>query len=204
MGQSQSVEGQVRLTASELISAFVLPPLLQEIGEQAPQLEIDIIADNGVRDLVRREADIAIRHARPEQPNLFAKRLRNERMRFYASTAYGEAWGQPTKDSLPSHQIVSFVDADRMLGYLGPAGLGLTRANFRFTTSSQFVALQMVRDGLGLAILPESAVCGLTDLLPIEIDIDDFELPTWLVTHNELKTARRIRFVFDHLSDRLS
>jgi len=204
MGQSQSVEGQVRLTASELMSAFVLPPLLKEISQQAPLLEVDVVADNVVRDLVRREADIAIRHVRPDQPNLYTKRLRDERMLFYASNAYIEAWGHPAKHSLSSHQIVSFVEADRMLNYLVPAGLELTQANFRFTSSSQLVALQMVRDGLGLAILPERAVGELPDLVPIEIDIGAFELPTWLVTHSELKTSRRIRLVFDHLSDKLS
>lgn len=204
MGQSQSVEGQVRLTASELMSAFVLPPLLTEISQQAPLLEVDVVADNGVRDLVRREADIAIRHARPDQPNLYTKRLRDEHMRFYASSAYIETWGHPTKHSLSSHQIVSFVEADRMLNYLVPAGLELTQANFRFTSSSQLVALQMVRCGLGLAILPERAVGEFPDLVPIEIDIGAFELPTWLVTHSELKTSRRIRLIFDHLGDRLS
>jgi DNA-binding transcriptional LysR family regulator len=204
MGQSQSVEGQVRLTASELMSAFVLPPLLKEISEQEPLLEIDIVADNGVRDLVRRDADIAIRHARPDQPNLFAKQLRDERMRFYASKAYLEAKGHPTRDDLSSHQIVSFVDADRMLSYLVPAGLDLKRSNFRFTSSSQFVALQLVRKGLGIAILPETTAGELSDLVRLEIGIDSFELPTWLVTHSELKTSRRIRLVFDHLGDRLS
>lgn len=204
IGQSQSVEGQVRLTASELMSAFVLPPLLKEISQQAPLLEIDIVADNGVRDLVRREADIAIRHTRPDQPNLFTKRVRDESMRFYASTAYIDAWGYPTKQSLSSHQIVSFVEADRMLGYLVPAGLELSRANFRFTSSSQFVALQLARDGLGLAILPERAVGEIPELVPIAIDIDAFKLPTWLVTHGELRTSRRIRLVFDHLGERLS
>lgn len=204
MGESQSVEGLVRLTASELMSAFVLPPVLKKIGQDAPLLAIDVVADNGVRDLVRREADIAIRHARPDQPNLYAKRLRDEIMRIYASSAYIEANGHPTKANLSSHQIVSFVDADRMLGYLVPAGLELTRANFRFTSSSQFVALQMARDGVGLAILPETTAGALPDLVPVEIDIGAFELPTWLVTHSELKTSRRIRFVFDRICDWLS
>ncbi len=204
LGQSQLVEGQVRITASELMSALVLPPIVTEIAKKAPSLEMDIIADNGVRDLVRREADIAIRHARPDQPNLFAKRLRDESMRFFASTAYLEAVGHPAKHSVSSHQILSFVDADRMLGYLLPLGLEITRANFRFTSSSQFVALQMARDGLGIAILPEKAAEKFPDLVPVLSEISVFKLPTWLVTHSELKTSRRIRLVFDHFSDRLS
>ncbi|MDU8911356.1 LysR family transcriptional regulator [Aestuariicoccus sp. MJ-SS9] len=203
-GQSQSVEGQVRITASELMSAFVLPPILMDISQQAPSLEIDVVADNGVRDLTRREADIAIRHARPEQPNLQARRLSDERMRFYASATYLETAGQPAKCNLSKHQIVSYVEADRMLNYLLPAGLDLTRGNFRFTSSSQFVALEMARGGLGLVILPERVAARLPDLVPVARDIGVFDLPTWLVTHSEVKTSRRIRLVFDVLADSLS
>lgn len=204
MGQSQSVEGQVRITASELMSAFVLPPILKELREQAPLLEIDVVADNGVRDLVRREADIAIRHARPEQPNLLTRRVRDDVMRFYASPVYLEAFGQPTKRTLCAHQIISFVEADRMLAYLQPLGSDLTRANFRYTTSSQYAALEMARAGLGLIIAPDRTAIYCTDLIKVLPDIDAFNIPTWLVAHSELKTSRRIRLVFDHLAETLS
>lgn len=204
MGQSRSIEGQVRITAAELMSALVLPPLVNEIGAQAPKLEIDLVADNGLRDLIRREADIAIRHARPEQPNLFARRLRDETMLFCASQDYLEKAGVPTRESLRGHQIVSYVDADRMLGHLAPLDLGLTRENLRFTSSSQGVVLQMVRAGLGIAILPAQSIMAFPDIAPVLTEIDAFKLPTWLVTHGELKTSRRIRLVFDHLAKRLS
>lgn len=124
-------------------------------------------------------------------------------MQFYASPDDIKAAGQPTKQNLASHQTLSYVDADRMLSYLVPAGLELTRANFRFTSTSQFVALQIARNGLGLVILPERAVKTAADLVRVELGIDAFDLPTWLVTHSELKTSRRIRFVFDYLSEKL-
>ncbi len=91
-----------------------------------------------------------------------------------------------------------------MLGYLVSAGLELTQANFRLTSSSQFVALQMVRNGLGLAVLPESAAVTKADLVHVDIDVGPFDLPTWLVTHSELKTSRRVRFVFASITDHLS
>ena len=203
-GEAQSIEGQVRITASELMSAFVLPTIVKDIAKQAPLLAIDLVVDNGIRDLVRREADIAIRHARPEQPNLFAKRIKDESMRFFANNIYIEQFGHPSKANLSSHQIISFVEADTMLGYLLPAGLELTRSNFRFTSSSQFTALQMTRDGLGIAILPDRTATQFPDLIPVVEELDIFKVPTWLVTHSELKTSRRIRLIFDHLAEALS
>jgi DNA-binding transcriptional LysR family regulator len=203
-GQSQSVQGLVRVPASELTAAFLLPPLIASLTRQAPLLDIDIMADNGLQDLLRREADIAIRHARPEQPNLIARRLRDETLRFYASHAYVEANGKPEAGGLSDHQIISFVEVDRMLGYLLPAGLALTKANFRLIASSQFVALEMARNGLGMVILPDRIAGKFPDLEPVLTDLDPFTIPTWLVTHRELRTSRRIRLVFDHIADSLS
>lgn len=203
-GQSQSVEGQVRITASELMSAYLLPPILKTLRRTAPLLEIDIVADNGVRDLVRREADIAIRHARPEQPNLITRRLRDETLRFYATDIYVETHGTPRADNLLSHQIISYVEVDRMLGHLLPLGLELTTANFRFSSSSQVVALELARSGLGMMILPDRVARTFPELGAVLEEIDAFSLPTWLVAHRELRTSRRIRLVFDHLAGSLS
>ena len=203
-GQSQSVEGQVRITASEMMSAYVLPPLLKPLRSSAPLLDIDVVADNSVRDLVRREADIAIRHARPDQPNLVARRVRDEVMRFYAARAYLDVHEKPKATDLSRHQIVSYVEADRMLGYLLPAGLNVTKANFRLSSSSQFVAAEMARGGLGMIIMPERIAAHFPELVAVLDEVEAFTIQTWLVAHRELRTSRRIRLVFDHLVHSLS
>lgn len=203
-GRSKSVEGLVKVTASELTAAFVLPALMADLTRQAPLLEIDIVSDNGLRDLLRREADIAIRHARPEQPNLIARRLRDETLGFYASSDYLKVHDVPTVGNLSDHQIISFIEVDRMLGYLLPAGLALTKSNFRLNASSQFVALEMARSGLGMVILPDQVAAKFPDLEPVLTEVDAFTIPTWAVTHRELRTSRRIRIVFDHVCKELS
>lgn len=203
-GQSQSLEGQVRITASELMSAHILTPMLRSLRQEAPLLDIDLVADNRLRDLVRREADIAIRHARPEQPNLLAKRVGDIGLRFYASRRYVEERGQPTADRLAEFQFISFIGVDRMLGYLLPAGLDLTRENFRLSTSSQLVGLELARSGFGIMIVPEQVAARCPELVPVLPDIATFTIPTWLVAHRELRTNRRIRVVFDHLAAGLS
>jgi DNA-binding transcriptional LysR family regulator len=63
-------KGQVRITVSDTMSAYVLPPILKHLGEKAPLPEIDVVADTRVRNLVRPEADIAFRHTCPHQPDL--------------------------------------------------------------------------------------------------------------------------------------
>lgn len=198
-GQAQAIEGQVRITASEFVSTYVLPQVVREVCAAHPGLDIDIVADNGVRDLARREADIAIRHVAPEQPNLLMRRVKDEVLHFYASPSYIAAFGHPSVETMSAHQIISYVDPDTMLGYLVPAGMDLTRKNFRFTTSSHPVALEMAREGLGMIVTHEKTARRLPDLVQIKIGLDAFQIPTWLVTHSELKTSGRIRFVFDRL-----
>lgn len=118
-GQSQAIKGQVRITASDMMSAYSLPPLLRRVRASAPLLEIDVIAANDVRDLLRREADIAIRHIRPEQPDLIAKLVREDTAHFYAADSYLEVRGQPYLEAgLAKHDFINFGDTQRMLGVL--------------------------------------------------------------------------------------
>lgn len=110
-GKSQSIEGQVRVTASDMTAAFILPSLLDRLKLLAPGLEIDIAADNRVRDLLLREADIAIGHVRPEQPDLIARHVSEGPARFHATRQYMDTYGYPKlgKD-ISHHQFVSYGD----------------------------------------------------------------------------------------------
>ena len=204
-GQSQSIDGLVRITASDLMSAYILPPVLRELREAAPLLAIEVVADNDIRDLLLREADIAIRHVRPTQPNLVAKLLRDDSARFYATADYLDAYGRPCHDGdLSNHQFISFVDSDRMLEYLLPTGLGLTRSNFRLSSQSGIVAWELARSGLGIAVMSDKIAEKFSEFEPVLTGIPPFVFPTWLVTHRELHTSRRIRLVFDRLAAHFS
>lgn len=204
-GQSQTIEGQVRITASDMMSAYILPPALKRLREIAPALDIDIVADNSIRDLLLREADIAIRHLRPDQPSLVAKLVREDTGRFYATPGYLEAYGHPQADGdLSKHQFISFGDTDRMLGYLRPAGLQVTRENFRLGSKSGIAAWEMARSGLGVAVMSDEIAAKFPEFEPVMTNLPPFVFETWLVTHRELRTSRRIRLTFDLLADFLS
>ncbi|MFT6024740.1 MAG: DNA-binding transcriptional LysR family regulator, partial [Ascidiaceihabitans sp.] len=72
-GQSQAITGHVVIAATNMMATHYLPPILKKIQAKAPELTIEINASNELSDLRRREADIAIRHVRPQDENLFAK-----------------------------------------------------------------------------------------------------------------------------------
>lgn len=204
-GQSQAIEGHVRITATDVMATLHLPPVLKQLRETAPGIEIDVVVSNEVRDLRRREADIAIRHVRPEQPELIAKLVGETSARLYASTEYLDKHGRPEAGSdLSDAEFIGFEDPERLLPFLNPLGLKLTRRNFKITTASGTVFIALLKQGLGISALIEKDAAltpGLELVLP---ELDPIPVPIWLVTHRELHTSRRIRLVFDLLAEAFS
>ena len=204
-GQSQTIDGAVSITATDLMAMYHLPPVLRKIQHLAPELTVNIVGANDLRDLLRREADIAIRHVRPEQPDLIAKFIGDARARLYASTTYLERHGRPAiADDLRRHDFIGFSAADTVISYLTPYGLPLSERNIRITTESGSVILELVREGLGVSILSEGVAKRFPELDIVLPELEPFLFPVWLVTHRELHTSQRIRLVFDLLTEAFS
>lgn len=204
-GQSQTIEGRVRITASDVMSAHILPAALKQVRDAAPLLEIDIVAANDIRDLQHREADIAVRHVRPEQPDLIARLVSEATARFYAHESYLEHRGRPRGlEDLSDHDFVGFGNNERMIELLNPNGLSLTVDNFRVGSESGVVAWEMARSGLGIIIMSDEVAGGTPGMECVLPDMDPFVFPVWLTVHRELHTSRRIRLVFDILAEFLS
>ncbi|MCA0927608.1 LysR family transcriptional regulator [Ruegeria profundi] len=202
--QSNTIEGQVRITASDVMSVYQLPPIIKQIREMAPRLEIDVVAANDLRDIQRREADIAIRHVRPTQPDLIAKLVAEANAHFYAASSYLDQVGRPkTEEDLAKLDFVGFGDVTTMIGLLNSAGIPVTAQNFRTGSKTGIVAWELVRHGLGISVMADDVAAmtpGVERVLPSR---EPFRFPIWLTTHSELHTARRIRLVFDHLAKQL-
>ena len=202
MGQAHEIEGQVRITASDVYSAHILPPFLHMLRQQAPRLEIEIVAANDIRDLMRREADIAIRHVRPDQPDLIARLVREAKAYFYASKDYLDRRGRPESIAeMGSHDFISFGNVDEMLAHYLPLGLPISRDNFRIGSQSGVVAWEFARQGFGITAMDQQVAettPGIERLLP---NMEAIMFPVWLTTHRELHTSRRIRLVFDLLAE---
>jgi len=203
-GQSQTIEGAICITASEVISAFLLPPILERLRRAHPGVEIKLVATNAVRDLRRREADIAIRSGRPTDASLIATRLRDTPARLYATRGYLKQIGNPTtKAELSRAAFVGFSDDDRFRNGLNALGFYLTPRNFPIHTENHMVLWELVKNGLGIgAIIDEvgDAEPLVERVLP---SMDPIVVPAWLVSHREVHTSRRVRMVFDLLVEQL-
>lgn len=201
-GQSEAVTGHVLISATDMMATYFLPSILKKLRITAPDLQIEIIASHEVSDLRRREADIAIRHGRPTDEALFAKRLRDTTAHLFASNKYLDEVGRPkTLADLEKLTFVGFDQPELRLGLMASRGVNLTTANFNFSTSSGTLMLEFVRQGFGIGILPVEVGAAYPELENPYSAFEPLRIETWLVAHRELKTNLRIRVVFDLLAE---
>lgn len=202
-GQDQAVEGRVVIAATDGVAAMVLPAILKRIREVAPRIKIDIRTSIELSDLGRREADIAIRHDRSEQPDLISKKVGEVTAFLCASRDYLNSLGPVrTLDDLSHAHFIGLGDDERMIVGLRTIGLNLTPDDFAVSTPSGVVIRELVRKALGIAIMPHDASL-LPEIVPVLPDQFSVAVPIWLTAHRELQTSRRIRVVFDILAHEL-
>jgi DNA-binding transcriptional LysR family regulator len=203
-GRSQAVGGVVSVSASDVVAAVLLPPLVKQLREREPGIAVEVIPSNALSDLLRREADIAVRHVKPEQPELIARFIREATAHFYASEAWVKTHGHPRSAEDAAH--LPFVGSDRQgryLTYLRAHGLNLSEANFSCYADHTVTHWALVQQGLGIGAMMEEIARDMPGLVRVLDDLPPIRFPVWLVTHRELRTSRRIRVVFEALAEGL-
>lgn len=199
-GQSQEVKGTVTITATDLLSAAMLPAILAPLRENAPGIRVRVVCSNDIQNLMQREADIAIRHMRPDQPELIARFVGDFGANLYGATAYLDRAGRPRSlRDVADHAFVGNADPERLMAPLQNMGIPVQEQNFVMSTDSGVVAWEMTKSGFGISMQPEAlgeAEPGMERVYP---GLASPQFPIWLVTHRELQTSRRIRIVFDQL-----
>lgn len=203
-GRSQAVGGVVSVSASDVVATVLLPPLVKQLREREPGIAVEVIPSNALSDLLRREADIAVRHVKPEQPELIARFIREAKAHFYASEAWVKTHGHPRTADDAAH--LPFVGSDRQgryLAYLRGHGLNLSEANFSCYADHTVTHWALVQQGLGIGAMMEEIARDMPGLVRVLDDLPPIRFPVWLVTHRELRTSRRIRVVFEALAEGL-
>jgi DNA-binding transcriptional LysR family regulator len=194
--------GVVRITASEVVGGAVLPPILAELREAHPTIDLELVLSNRNDDLLRREADIAVRMARPTQAALQGRRIGQVEVGLYASAAYIQKHGRPMSlDERAGHTVVGF---DQVPAYAERAvsAVPITRALFGVRSDSDLAQLAMIQAGVGLGGCQQPLARRL-GLVPVLEGVVSFPMEMWVVMHEDLKAMRRMRIVFDALVEGL-
>jgi len=201
-GTADEDRGTVRLTASEIVGTEVMPPILTAFREKHPLIEVEMLISNRNTDLLRREADIAIRMAQPTQGALVAKKVGTVELGLHAHPSYIEKHGLPSSmEELATHPVIGY-DRIPSIQRLEQHGFTLTRDFFAYRCDSDVAQYAMLKAGYGIGVCqyPLGARDGLVSFMP---DAFDFSLDIWIVMHEDLRGNRRMRLMFDHLADAL-
>jgi DNA-binding transcriptional LysR family regulator len=192
--------GTVRVTCSEVVGVEVLPSILADLRRAHPKLQIELSLTNSNEDLLRREADVAVRMAQPTQSALVAKRVGNVKLGAFASEAYlaDHALPRTPAELLRGHAIIGKDRDTTLFAALASVGLPLKRKDFALRTDSDAAYIAAIRAGVGVGMCQVPLAAGpppLRRLLPKLA----LELPVWVVTHEDLRSSRRVSLVFEHL-----
>ncbi|SFJ12489.1 LysR family transcriptional regulator [Caulobacter sp. UNC279MFTsu5.1] len=203
-GAGDTARGVVRLTASEIVGAEVLPAILADFRPLHPGVTVELSLDNQQQDLLRGAADIAVRMVRPTQDALVARRLADTHLGLYAHRRYLEAEGAPaTLDALADHALIGFDKGTPFLRGL-VQHVPLPPQGFAFRADSDLAQLAAVRAGFGIGFVQHGVARRDPDLVPVCPGQIGFDLPVWLVMHEDLRATLRMRAMFDHLAEGLS
>lgn len=203
-GQTEALEGEVAVSASDAYASYLLPPILARLHAAEPGVHIEIVVSNDLSDLSRREADIAVRNVRPDQPELIGRRIRTASARLYAAPGYIDEFGQPERpEDLAGADFIEIDGQGSLMALLNAQGFGLTKANFPYRCRNFTVMWEMVRQGMGIGILDDrigDADPSVTRVLP---GFEPVDFPVWLVAHRDIARSRRLRVVFEALAEGL-
>ncbi|HNV59899.1 MAG TPA: LysR family transcriptional regulator [Rhodoferax sp.] len=204
-GAQMQTTGTVRITASVPVAVQLLPPILARMRQSLPDIQVELVSSNQVSNLLRREADIAVRMVRPEQGTLVAKKIGSVGVGAYAHRTY-LARRSPIRQAtdLLQHDLIG-SDADpSILRGFHAMGYAVGPEAFALRTDDFIAQWQAVRAGLGIGFIADYMARTDTDVLPVlktVLKIPD--LPMWLAVHREIRTSGRIRAVYDFLAEAL-
>jgi DNA-binding transcriptional LysR family regulator len=199
-GELAPTTRRVRISATEGLGVLWLPPRVQQLRANDPQLAIELVIDNLATDLSARQADIAIRLFKPRQPDLVAKNVGTLGFGFYAAPSYLADRAPPRRlADLAKHDHVGYIDRgvaappyQRWLRKLVP------EERFVASSSSLLGMIELARAGQGIvlstaALLDDNLERLLPRARPPSMDI-------WLAAHVDVRRDPDVAAVFDRLA----
>jgi len=194
--------GTVRITTSQVAATWLLPPLLARLQQAEPGIAVELVASNQLTNLLRREADIAVRMVRPEQGSLVARKLTEIEIVAAAHQSYLDRAGTPRQpQDLLSHRLIGYDRDETIVRGFAGMGMPLQRKSFALRTDDQVAYGRLVATGAGIGFVARYNIRhwpGVVALLP-QLGIP--ALPCWLAVHREIRGNRLVRRVYDFLAE---
>lgn len=201
-GRTQSLSGTVRITASVVVATLLLPPIVVALRKAEPSIQVEIVASDLTQNLLRRDADIAIRMVDPTQDSLIARRVGEAPLGLFGTRAYLARRGRPrSMGDLLAHDVIGFDRNDAILRAYAAHGHRVGREVFPVRCDDQMVYWHLLLAGAGLGFAQTLLARRHPDLAEVSlVDMRLPPMPVWLVMHEDVRRNARFRHVADCLS----
>lgn len=191
--------GPLVLTTTEAFGSAWLSSRLNKFHVSHPGIEVSLLlVDNVLLDLCQREADCAIRFAKPEQPNLVSRFIAKFSYELFASQDYLDKFGVPkTEKDLQNHQLIIYGDGVgqlpiRHMNWLGQLGGGPNRKIPNITINNIYGIYRATENGLGVAALPFYISERSDKLVRVLPQLSGPKIPIYFVYPEEVGKSCRI------------
>jgi DNA-binding transcriptional LysR family regulator len=199
-GQGQGIRGSVRVSASEIIGSQVLPAIFAGMRATHPALEIELVLSNAVENLLRRDADIAVRMVEPVHEALVVKRIGRVTVGLHAHRDYLARAGTPrTLEALQKHSVIGFDRETPAIRAIRARLPGLEAVHFALRTDSDIAHLMAIKAGFGIGLCQTALARQDPNLVRVLPSVG-LQLGVWLAMHENLRSTPRCRAVFDGLA----
>jgi DNA-binding transcriptional LysR family regulator len=203
-GYDEDISGPIRISVNDVFGIYIMPRLISALAEEQPSIQIELDINNQASNLLRRDADIAIRLFRPTQLDLVARKVADLPMGIYAHRQYNEKYGAPVDlQDLVNHRFIGF-DRDPILIDAGKQmGISLTPEDFFFRTDSIVSQIEALRAGVGIGFTHVEIANQCPELIRL---LPEIKLPTmelWITSHSDVRYNKRVRVVTDFLAENL-
>ncbi len=203
--QDAETRGTIRLTVSEIIGVEVLPDILWSFAQDHPHIRIELVLTNRTENLLRREADIAVRMKRPTQEALVARKIGDIPIRLYAHESYINTFGVPkTAAEIGRHRAIGPDSLSNEMDITGNLDLGKLHSGMVLKSDSDLAQLALIRAGCGIGGIQVQLAARNPQLIPVLHNQFSIDMEMWLVTHEDMIGSRPVRLFFDHLARHLS
>lgn len=203
-GSRSAATGTVRITTSQVAAVWLLPPVLAALQAAEPGIQIELVASNALANLLRREADIAVRMVRPDQQSLVARKLGEIPIVAAAHRDYLARAGTPRQpQDLLQHRLIGFDRDDSMRRGMAALGHVVPAQQFVLRTDDQVAYGRLVAAGAGIGFVARYNVAHWPGVLPLLPMLKIPPLPCWLAVHREIRGNPLVRRVYDFLAEAL-
>lgn len=200
----EDVRGVVRISASDVVGVEVLPPIVARLRQRHPALTVELALTNRVQDLLRREADIAVRMTRPGQTQLIARHIGGIELGLHAHRDYLARCGTPRDaGELVRHALIGHDRPTAFIRQIAKSFPGFDRGAFALRTDSDLAQLALIRCGAGIGACQAALAKRDPALVRMLPKAFAGRLDMWVTMHEDLRGSPRCRAAFDALAEGL-